>query len=191
MILFTIFILAGGLLLVGGILNDSVGYCILGGASLLFGGCGIIAALIVKKTRRQNDAVAGKEQGAAVLGDRIEVPVVESDQNNDDVESELSETGIYIVNSGKLTPLNVCPGKGSINDISESLGIPKEKVHSVITNDSDKISHIVFIRHTQTPLFIITNDGDIRLTYREVLEEITKIDWAVENRQLVWEDKNQ
>lgn len=99
-------------------------------------------------------------------------------------KSKKSETGVYLVESKKLKPLNVLPGSGSINDISESLGYSTEQVHGIFTFDSDKIECIEFKKGTKEPLFILAKNSEVSVVYSDVLLAIEGIDWDFENSML-------
>lgn len=103
-------------------------------------------------------------------------------------KKETSSTGIFIVDHGTLRAMDKLPENNSINGISESLGLPADKVHVVFTFDSKIISFIAFKKRTKDPIFFSAKDKDIALDYSDVKNEISKIDWAFEYRQLDFED---
>jgi hypothetical protein len=100
--------------------------------------------------------------------------------------AEVSKTGIYTLSGKKLTPLTEVPKTGSINDIAESLDY--HSFHCVLTFQSEKTDSIAFKRRTKEPIFVIAKSKDIALAYSDIANEISKIDWAFENRQLDFED---
>ncbi|MDR1200868.1 MAG: hypothetical protein LBL58_04440 [Tannerellaceae bacterium] len=105
-------------------------------------------------------------------------------------EDEACKTGIYIIEREKLKPLNDLPGRGTINDIAESLGYPSGKFHLILTPESNKIDNMIFKRRTKIPLFVFVKDNNVKLSYKDVRATIEKIDWGFENRQLDFEDNN-
>ena len=69
---------------------------------------------------------------------------------------------------------------------AESLGYPQ--FHSVLTFNSPVFEFIIFERRTKNPIFVLVKNKTVPISYIDVEQEISKIDWEFENSQLDFED---
>jgi hypothetical protein len=92
-----------------------------------------------------------------------------------------SKTGIFIIEKGLFKPLDVLPKGGSINDIAESLGYSVSEFHTIFTFDNPKIQYIAF-SFSKQPVFIAAKEDVFVLSYNDVIKEMAKINWGLEER---------
>ena len=89
-----------------------------------------------------------------------------------------SPTGFFKVINNELDPIGELPGKGSIEDVIESLGYRLGQVYTIFTFDSNQISCIGVKIFTKKVVFVLAENKSIKLSMASVNNELSKIDWG-------------
>jgi len=98
------------------------------------------------------------------------------------------KTGIYKIENNNLIEIDETPGNGSINSIIEHFGYPTNLVHVVLAFDSNKIECLGFKVLTKELIFVLQKSDYKKISYSDVMKEISNIDWKFEYDSLKIED---
>lgn len=103
-------------------------------------------------------------------------------------EDKIPTTGFFTLERGHLVEAKEMPGKGSINDWIQSLGIPRNHIHIVFGFDSMNIECIGFKTLSKELVFVLAKKDSGTILMSDINDLKKRIDWDFEYSSLNVED---